>query len=95
MARNAEASVVASAAKLAGSYAGGRWGGLDGPTAAMAASALNARGALEIVVATVGLAIGVLTASSYTAVVVMAIVTTAIAAPLLRWAERRRLAGVA
>jgi Kef-type K+ transport system membrane component KefB len=82
---------VAAAAKLIGSYAGARLGGLDGPTSAIAASALNARGALEIVVATVGLSIGILTSASYTTVVVMAIVTTAAAAPLLRAAERARI----
>jgi Kef-type K+ transport system membrane component KefB len=83
--------VVAAAAKLVGSYAGARLGGIDGPTSAIAASALNARGALEIVVATVGLSIGILTSASYTTVVVMAIVTTAAAAPLLRAAERARI----
>jgi Kef-type K+ transport system membrane component KefB len=82
---------VAAAAKLVGSYAGARIGGIDGPTSAIAASALNARGALEIVVATVGLSIGILTSASYTTVVVMAIVTTAAAAPMLRAAERARI----
>jgi nucleotide-binding universal stress UspA family protein len=46
--------------------------------------ALNARGALEIVVATVGLSIGVLNRESYGVIVVMAIVTSLAAPPLLR-----------
>jgi nucleotide-binding universal stress UspA family protein len=47
-------------------------------------SALNARGALEIVIATVGLSLGVLNDASYTIVVIMAIATSIMAAPLLR-----------
>ena len=45
---------------------------------------LNARGALEIVIATIGLSLGVLNEESYTAVVVMAIATSVLAPPLLR-----------
>ncbi len=50
---------------------------------------LNARGALEIIIATVGLSLGVLSSSSYTAVVIMAIVTSMTAPPLLRAVARR------
>jgi Kef-type K+ transport system membrane component KefB len=79
---------TAVAAKLIGSRLGGRVGGLDPTTAAIAAGALNARGALEIVVATVGLSIAVLSDASYSAIVAMAIVTSAITAPLIRRADR-------
>lgn len=82
--------VVATAAKLLGSYAGARLGGLPRPDAFGAGAALNARGALEVVVATVGLSIGVLGQAAYTAIVVMAIVTTASAGPLLRIGAARR-----
>jgi hypothetical protein len=51
-------------------------------------TALNARGALEIVIATVGLSFGVLNDASYTIVVIMAIVTSMMAPPLLRWLVR-------
>ena len=77
-------TAVATAGKLAGAYAGARVGGLGARVAFGAAAALNARGALEVVVATVGLSIGVLTRASYTAIVLMAIVTSAMTAPLLR-----------
>lgn len=76
--------LVATAAKLLGSYAGARVGGLSRVDAFGAGAALNARGALEVVVATVGLSIGVLADAAYTAIVVMAIVTSASAGPLLR-----------
>ncbi|MGH7289194.1 MAG: universal stress protein, partial [Myxococcota bacterium] len=49
---------------------------------------LNARGAVEIVVATVGLSLGVLNPKSYALVVLMAIVTSMMAPPLLRWVLR-------
>jgi Kef-type K+ transport system membrane component KefB len=83
-------TVVATLAKLVGAYTGGRFGGLDRRDSMAAASALNARGALEIVVATVGISIGVLSDASYSAIVVMAIVTTALAGPLLRVTYRHR-----
>ena len=46
---------------------------------------LNARGALELVVASVGLSLNVLTEAMYAVIVLVAIVTTVVAAPLLRW----------
>ncbi|MEO6651472.1 MAG: cation:proton antiporter [Ilumatobacteraceae bacterium] len=82
--------VVATATKLLGSYAGARVGGLSRSDAFSVGAALNARGALEVVVATVGLSIGVLNRSSYTAVVVMAIITSASTGPLLRIGGAKR-----
>lgn len=82
--------VVATAAKLLGSYVGARAGGVPRPDAFGIGAALNARGALEVVVATVGLSIGVLGQAAYTAIVVMAIVTSASAGPLLRIGAARR-----
>ncbi len=62
---------------------------------------MNARGALEIIVATIGVSVGVLTGTTYTIIVVVAIVTSLLAPPILRVAldriepseaERRRSA---
>jgi len=77
-------TLAASAAKLAGSYGGGRIGGLAPRDSWGLGASLNARGALEIVVATVGLALEVIGPTAYTAIVVMALATTALAGPLLR-----------
>lgn len=85
--------LVATFAKIVGSYGGGRIGGLTRSHAFAASAALNARGALEVVVATVGLSIGVLSEASYTAVVLMAIVTSALAGPLLKLALHRDRTG--
>ncbi len=76
-------TLAATGAKVIGSYLGGRAGGLDRRDALGLGASLNARGALEIVVATVGLSLGVIDATGYTVIVAMALVTTALAGPLL------------
>jgi Kef-type K+ transport system membrane component KefB len=45
---------------------------------------LNARGAMELVIAAVGLSIGLLNETSYAIIVLIAVLTTVMAAPLLR-----------
>ena len=78
-------TLAATAAKLAGSYGGGRLGGLDRRDSLGLGASLNARGALEIVVATVGLSLGVIGTTAYTVIVVMALATTALTGPVLKW----------
>jgi Kef-type K+ transport system membrane component KefB/nucleotide-binding universal stress UspA family protein len=75
---------VASLTKLVGSYVGAALGRLSPIEGLAVGVGLNARGALEIVVATIGLGLGVLNQSSYTIVVVMAMATSMMAPPLLR-----------
>ena len=77
-------TLAATAAKLAGSYSGGRLGRLTPRDSLGLGASLNARGALEIVVATVGLSLEVIDPTAYTVIVVMALVTTALTGPLLR-----------
>ena len=75
---------IASVSKFAGSLIGARLSGLAAREGMALGTALNARGALEIVIATVGLSLGVLNDASYTIVVIMAIATSVMAPPLLR-----------
>jgi Kef-type K+ transport system membrane component KefB len=75
---------AASVSKAGGAYLGSRLAGLPSREGLALGVGLNARGAVEIVVATVGLSIGVLNPSSYTLVVLLAIVTSMMAPPLLR-----------
>ena len=75
---------AASASKICGAYAGARLAGLESREGLALGAGLNARGAVEIVVASVGLSIGVLSISSYTAVVLMAIATSMMVPVLLR-----------
>jgi Kef-type K+ transport system membrane component KefB len=91
---------VASLGKFGGAFIGGKLAGFVVKESLALGIGLNARGALEVVIATVGLQLGVLNTRSYTAVVVMAIVTSVAAPPMLRavgkrWAgteeEQRRL----
>jgi Kef-type K+ transport system membrane component KefB len=77
---------AASVSKLVGAWIGAWLAGLPGRERLALGAGLNARGAVEIVVATVGLTIGVLSPASYTVVVLMAMATSMMAPPLLRWA---------
>ena len=80
---------VAAVSKLVGSFVGARLSSMSAIEGLAIGIGLNARGALEIVVATIGLGLGVLNQTSYTAVVVMALVTSMAAPPLLRPVLRR------
>jgi Kef-type K+ transport system membrane component KefB len=79
---------IAIASKFAGAYAGARASRIPRWEAVAIGAGMNARGVVEIVIATVGLRIGVLTTGSYSIVVVIAIVTSLMAPPLLRTAMR-------
>ncbi|MFC1435238.1 cation:proton antiporter [Streptacidiphilus sp. N1-3] len=70
--------------KLGGVYLGSR-GGRLGPWETLAVGAgLNSRGVIQIVIATAGLSLGVLTTATFTIVILVAITTSVMAAPLLR-----------
>jgi Kef-type K+ transport system membrane component KefB len=81
--------LVATVAKFAGGYFGARLGGLDHGEGLAIGAGLNARGVVEIVIATVGLQLGVLTSATYTIIVLVAVVTSTMAPPLLRYATKR------
>jgi Kef-type K+ transport system membrane component KefB len=76
--------VVAIGSKFAGAYYGGRLTGVKPRQAGALAALMNTRGLTELVVLTVGLQLHILTPSLYSLMVVMAIVTTAMAGPLLK-----------
>jgi K+:H+ antiporter len=79
---------VACAGKLVGASAGAYWGGLGAWESLAIGSGMNARGAMELVIALVGLSLGILSPAMYAAIVLVAIFTSAIAGPLLRWTTR-------
>jgi Kef-type K+ transport system membrane component KefB len=75
---------LAIVSKSLGAYWGGRLAGL-GHTASMAvSSALNARGTVQLVVAAAGLRLGVINIEAFTILVLVALVTSAMAGPLIR-----------
>jgi Kef-type K+ transport system membrane component KefB/nucleotide-binding universal stress UspA family protein len=71
--------LVACVGKLAGCFLGAYWGGLRFWEAASIAVAMNARGAMGIVVATIGLSLGILTPPMFAIIVLVAIVTSFLA----------------
>ena len=81
--------VVASIGKFGGALLGGRIGGLTMPESVALATGLNARGSTEVIVASVGLAMGALSSQLYTMIVAMAVVTTMAMPPMLRWVLAR------
>jgi Kef-type K+ transport system membrane component KefB/nucleotide-binding universal stress UspA family protein len=70
---------VACVGKLVGCSLGAYWGGLRFWEAASIAVAMNARGAMEIVVAMIGLSLGILTPQMFSIIVMVAIVTSFLA----------------
>ncbi|HVX18572.1 MAG TPA: cation:proton antiporter [Acidimicrobiales bacterium] len=80
--------VVATLSKFLGSFIGAELAKLSRREAVALGAGLNARGAMEIVIATVGLGLGVLNQAAFTAIVLMAMVTSMLAPPTLRLAVR-------
>lgn len=68
--------LVACMGKLIGCTLGGLWGGMRPLEALAIAIAMNARGAMELVVATIGLSLGILNPPMFSMIVVVAIVTS-------------------
>jgi Kef-type K+ transport system membrane component KefB len=81
--------LVAVSGKFAGVYAGARASRLGNWDALALGAGLNSRGVIQLIIAMVGLRLGVLTTEMYTIVVLVAIATSLMAPPLLRHAVRR------
>ncbi len=77
--------VVAIVGKLVGAYIGAVLNGVRGRNAGVIATLMNTRGLTELVILGVGLQLKILNPSLYTLMVIMALVTTAMSGPLLRW----------
>ena len=75
--------------KFSGAYVGARASRLGHWESLALGAGLNARGVIEVVVAGVGLRLGVLSTAIYTVVVLIAIVTSIMAPPILRATMRR------
>jgi Kef-type K+ transport system membrane component KefB/nucleotide-binding universal stress UspA family protein len=81
---------IATIGKVVGTYAGARLiGGKDHWTALSFGAGLNARGAMEIIIATIGLRLGILSQDMFSIIVVMAISTSLMAPFALRWVLKR------
>jgi nucleotide-binding universal stress UspA family protein len=80
---------IATIGKFSGAFAGGTIGGLRFKESFAIASGMNARGSTEVIVATIGLSIGVLSQNLFSMIVAMAILTTLAMPPMLRWSLAR------
>jgi Kef-type K+ transport system membrane component KefB/nucleotide-binding universal stress UspA family protein len=81
--------VVASVGKFSGALVGGRLGGLTIRESLALGVGLNARGSTEVIIASIGLAMGALSSQLYTMIVAMAVLTTMAMPPMLRWVMSR------
>ncbi len=80
---------VASIGKFSGALVGGRVGGLTMRESLALGVGLNARGSTEVIIASIGLAMGALSEQLYTMIVAMAVITTMVMPPMLRWVMSR------
>jgi Kef-type K+ transport system membrane component KefB len=79
---------IAVTTKFAGAYAGARLSGLGSAESTALGAGLNSRGVVQIVIALTGLQLGLFSLTVYTILLVVAIGTSIMAAPLLRFAVR-------
>ncbi|VIO75960.1 cation:proton antiporter [Bradyrhizobium ivorense] len=76
--------LIASIGKFGGAFAGGALGGLTRQESYALASGMNARGSTEVVIATIGLSMGVLSQTMFSMILTMAVLTTIAMPPMLR-----------
>ena len=81
--------VIASIGKFSGAVLGGRIGGLTLAESLAVGSGMNARGSTEVIIASFGLSMGALSQNLFTSIVTMAVVTTMVMPPMLRWSVAR------
>lgn len=89
VAETAAVIVIAVIGKCGGAYLGARLAGQPRHPAAVFAALMNTRGITELVFLSIGLSLGVIDSAFYAAMVVMALVTTAMTGPLLTRLEFR------
>jgi Kef-type K+ transport system membrane component KefB len=78
--------VTAVVGKFAGAFLGGMLGGLSRRESFALGAGMNARGVIEVIIAMIGLRMGIIGVEAYTALITVAVVTSMMAPPLLRWA---------
>ncbi|MDE1996900.1 MAG: cation:proton antiporter, partial [Rhizobiaceae bacterium] len=78
--------LIASIGKFGGAFVCARMGGFSTAEAFALGCGMNARGSTEVIVATIGLAVGVLDERLFSVIVAMAVVTTMAMPPSLRLA---------
>jgi Kef-type K+ transport system membrane component KefB len=77
--------VLAIVSKLLGAGLGALWGGLKWKEAMAVGFGMNARGAMEIVLGLLALQAGVISEELFVAIVIMAVITSIMAGPMLQY----------
>ncbi len=77
---------VAVTGKFMGAFLGSMGSGISHWERLALGAGMNARGMIEVVVASVGLRVGLLSTECYTILILVAIATSGLAAPIMRWA---------
>ncbi len=85
--------LIASVGKFSGAMIGGKLAGMSWMESVAIGCGMNARGSTEVIVASIGLTMGILSHDLFTMIVTMAVITTLAMPPMLRWALRRLPAG--
>ncbi len=81
--------VVAVVGKWVGAMLAARYGGFSWRDSAALGALMNTRGLTELIVLNIGLDLGLISTGLFTMLVLMAIVTTFMAGPALRWIDPR------
>jgi Kef-type K+ transport system membrane component KefB len=81
--------LLAIAGKFTGAYIGAWISGLNRWEALALGAGMNSRGVVEVIIALVGLRLGVLSTATYTIIVLIAVATSLMASPILRFATAR------
>ena len=76
---------LATLGKFGGCYFAARWAGLPRAESGMLGIMMNTRALMELIVLNVGLDLGVISPPMFTMLVIMAIASTIVTTPLLRW----------
>lgn len=83
--------VIAVICKLLGAGLGALWGGLTKKESLAVGFGMNARGAMEIILALLALQAGLINQKLFVAIVIMAVVTSVMAGPALQLLVKRQL----
>ncbi|MGX8008278.1 cation:proton antiporter [Mesorhizobium sp. ORM8.1] len=81
--------VIASIGKFGGAFIGAEVACMSRAEGIAVGCGMNARGSTEVIVASIGLSMGVLSHNLFTMIVTMAVITTLAMPPTLRWALGR------
>lgn len=85
--------LAAVAGKMGACYLAARWCGESHSDSLTVASLMNARGLMELILLNIGLQAGIITPRFFTMMIVMAVATTLMTAPLFEFARQRSPAG--